>query len=122
MWMGATVIGTDLGGAIMSDARLGDALFVECSFRGADLSCVNLGTRGTAIGAKFVRCDLRESVWARRELDGVSFVDCHVHGLRGAPNVQGLMIERLDLSPCADGSAIATAEDIARVALQPFWA
>jgi hypothetical protein len=60
------------------DTRLDDAVFLDCDFRGADLSMghdrVGLTTNR---GARFVRCDLRGTTWTgRRDLDTVEFVDC----------------------------------------------
>jgi hypothetical protein len=84
LWVGTMVVGSTFDGAVMTDARLGDALFVECSFRGVDFSSINLGTLATAVGAIFVRCDMRESGWDARDLDGVSMVDCMLSGVHGA--------------------------------------
>ena len=60
------------------DTRLDNAIFIECDFRGADFSMghdrVGLTTNE---GTRFVRCDLRETIWTdRRDLDQVEFVDC----------------------------------------------
>jgi uncharacterized protein YjbI with pentapeptide repeats len=112
-WRDASVFWCAFSGAALVDLLCDDALFVECDFRGADLSAVNLGARATSVGARFVRCDLRETRWSGRDLGGVTFIDCRMHGLVGPALATDASIVRPDMSPMGDGSATASAREIA---------
>jgi hypothetical protein len=70
--------GVSLRDAVLHDARLDGAMFLECDVRGADVRATDhlLGL-STHQGTRFVRCDLRDTRWdGRRGLDAAEFVDC----------------------------------------------
>jgi uncharacterized protein YjbI with pentapeptide repeats len=108
-WYGAQILRCAAASAILLDARLGLATFVDCDLRDADFQAMQ---HADAKGAVFLRCDLRNSQWHGRTLDGVSFVDCKLHGVRGAPDLEGAAIERPDLSAAGDGSHISTRAEV----------
>lgn len=110
-WHRATLSHTSLRRAILIDARLDRAAFSDCNLRGADLEIVRSRNVATLAGARFVRCDLRDTNWAGRELGGATFIDCKLFGAHGVPMLAGVMIERPDLSLGADGSQIGTQDD-----------
>jgi uncharacterized protein YjbI with pentapeptide repeats len=111
-WRSATAFGSTFSGGVLSDTQLGGALFVECDLRGADLRTINLGPHASAAGAVFARCDLRESIWCGRDLDGVTMIDCKLHGVHGTPHVRGVRISRPDLSLRGDGTVIGGAAEV----------
>ena len=111
-WHRATLVHCALRRASLIDARLDRAELRDCDLRGADLSIVRSPNVATLVGARFVRCDLRDTRWTGRELGGAAFVDCKLFGARGATAVAGVMIERPDLSRLGDGSQIATQSDV----------
>jgi uncharacterized protein YjbI with pentapeptide repeats len=110
-WHRATLAHCALRRATLIDARLDRAVFTDCDLRGADLAIVRSPHVATLAGARFVRCDLRDTHWRGRELGGATFVDCKLFGARGGPALAGVVIERPDLSPLGDGSQIATQSD-----------
>lgn len=75
-WHRAVVSGCALVHATLIDARLDRALFCDCDLRGADLRIQRSPEVATLAGAHFIRCDLRDTNWAGRELAGATFVDC----------------------------------------------
>lgn len=111
-WHRATLSHSSLRRALMIDARLDRTVFSDCSLRGADLEIVRSRDVATLAGARFVRCDLRDTNWAGRELGGATFVDCKLFGAHGVPVLAGVVIERPDLSLVADGSQIGTQNDV----------
>lgn len=111
-WRDASVFWSFFSGAVLIDMLCDDALFVDCDLRGADLRVLNLGPRATSIGARFIRCDLRETCWEQRDLGGVTFIDCRMHGVMGQALATHADIVRPDLSARGDGSGIATARDV----------
>ncbi|HEX7841679.1 MAG TPA: pentapeptide repeat-containing protein [Kofleriaceae bacterium] len=92
-WHRATLAHCVLRGAVLIDARLEHAVFTDCDLRGADLAIARSPNVATLAGARFVRCDLRDTRWAGRELGAAVFVDCLINslvasrrpGLRSAP-------------------------------------
>lgn len=110
-WHRATMAHCALRRATLIDARLDRAVFTDCDLRGADLAIVRSPHVATLAGARFVRCDLRDTHWRGRELGGATFVDCKLFGARGGPALAGVVIERPDLSRLGDGSQIATQSD-----------
>jgi fluoroquinolone resistance protein len=72
---GARFDGVRMWGADLWDARLDGATFVGCDLRGARLDRA-ADPWGTAVGARFVRCDLRDATGL--DLRGASFVDCRL--------------------------------------------
>lgn len=92
-WHRATLARCVLRGAVLIDARLEGAVFTDCDLRGADLAIARAPDVATLAGARFVRCDLRDTRWEGRELGGADFVDClinslvasHRPGLRSSP-------------------------------------
>ncbi len=75
VWTQATVTTCVFRDADLRNARLDEATFTDCDFRGADLRVVEPGIN-TARNARFVRCDLRQTLWEGRELNEVELVDC----------------------------------------------
>jgi uncharacterized protein YjbI with pentapeptide repeats len=111
-WRGAQIVRAVGRGVNLFGARIGGATFVECDLRRADFE---VETNLDAAGAVFLRCDLRGSHWRGRRLAGVSFVDCKLAGVDGAPDLEGATLTRPDLSAAADGTWIGSADDVARV-------
>lgn len=90
------------------DASLDGATFTDCDLRGTDLSVTRDGPIGTTVGTRFIRCDLRDTIWEGRDLFRTSFVDCKLAGARGLARLKETVLERIDLSPGGDGSRIAS--------------
>jgi uncharacterized protein YjbI with pentapeptide repeats len=111
-WHRATLAGCALRRATLTDTRLDRAVFSDCDLRGADLAIVRSPLVAPLAGARFVRCDLRDSHWRGRALGGATFIDCKLFGARGGPAFAGVVIERPDLSRLGDGSRIATQGDV----------
>lgn len=107
-WHRAALSHCTLSSASLVDARLDRAVITDCDLRAADLSIARSPEVATLAGARFVRCDLRETRWAGRALGGATFIDCKLFGAHGAPAPAGVVIEAADLSRLADGSRIAT--------------
>jgi uncharacterized protein YjbI with pentapeptide repeats len=103
-----------LAGAAMIDTILDDVTFTECDLRGADFSAPKLGDGATAVRARFVRCDLRETNWRGRSLHGVKLEACKLHGAFGRPRVEGTELDESDLSVDGDGSRLATPAEVIR--------
>ena len=110
-WHRAALAHCALPRANLIDARLDRAVVSDCDLRGADLAIVRSPHVATLAGARFVRCDLRDTHWRGRALGGATFVDCKLLGARGGPALAGVVIERPDLSRLGDGSRIATERD-----------
>jgi uncharacterized protein YjbI with pentapeptide repeats len=111
-WHRAAISQTRLVRAVLADARLDRAELTDCNLRGADLSIVRSPDVASLVGARFVRCDLRETCWAGRDLGGAVFIDCKLFGAHGAPAAAGVVIERADVSLAGDGSVIASQRDV----------
>jgi len=111
-WHGATLSHCTLRRARLVDARLDRAVFSDCNLRAADLGIASSPSVATLAGARFVRCDLRETNWAGRELGGATFIDCKLFGAHGAPGLAGVVIERPDVSLIGDGSQIQSQHDV----------
>jgi len=86
-WYRGTLTRCMLRGASLVDARLDRAVFSDCDLRGADLAIVRCPDAAALDGARFVRCDLRETRWDGRALAGASFLECRLSGARGAPGL-----------------------------------
>lgn len=97
------------------DASFDYATIADCDFSGSDFSVTRAGPIGTAVEARFVRCDLRNTNWAGRDLFRVTFIDCKLAGAHGTPELAETLIERPDLSPKGDGSQIGTRADVLRL-------
>jgi uncharacterized protein YjbI with pentapeptide repeats len=110
-WHRAALAHCALRRANLIDARLDRAVLTDCDLRGADLAIVRSPHVATLAGARFVRCDLRDTHWRGRQLGGATFVECKLFGARGGPALAGVVIERPDLSRLGDGSQIATQSD-----------
>jgi uncharacterized protein YjbI with pentapeptide repeats len=80
-WHRATLAHCVLRGAVLIDARLERAVFTDCDLRGADLAIARSPNVATLAGARFVRCDLRDTRWVGRELGAAAFVDCLINSL-----------------------------------------
>jgi uncharacterized protein YjbI with pentapeptide repeats len=109
----AQVGGTSFRKADIRNSALDRAIFTDCDLRGACFSLRTKDLLGTTHQTLFERCDLRDTMWDERELDNASFIDCKLHGISGRPNsAVGVVIERPDLSPAGDGSAICGDVDV----------
>jgi len=111
-WHRAALSHCKLPRAGLLDARLDRAVFSDCNLRGVDLEIVRHPDVATLVGARFVRCDLRETNWGGRDLGGVAFIDCKLFGAHGAPQLAGAVIERADISILADGSRTALPSEV----------
>ena len=112
-WHRATLSQCRLPGAVLVDARLDRAVLTDCDLRGANLEIARSPEVASLAGARLVRCDLRDTRWAGRELGGATLIDCKLSGARGAATLAGAVIERPDVSPLGDGSVIATPRELA---------
>lgn len=111
-WRDAKISKVTARGALLFHSELRAARFVDCDFRDADFQ--GFADSGTA-GAEFVCCDLRRTNWHGRNLSGVSFVRCRLHGAFGV--VTGARLARLedsDLSADGDGSLIVSKDELLR--------
>jgi uncharacterized protein YjbI with pentapeptide repeats len=86
-WHRAALARCDLSRAALLDARLDRAVFSDCNLRGADLAIAQSPEVAGLAGARFVRCDLRDTDWTGRDLGGATFVDCTLSGARGVARV-----------------------------------
>jgi uncharacterized protein YjbI with pentapeptide repeats len=109
---GANMVRCRAGGSVLADTRLNHAVFTDCDLRGADFSVRRAASILTVVGARFVRCDLRETNWSGRCLNDVSFIDCKFYGAHGAPQLESVTIVHPDLSRDADGTEIRTVIDV----------
>jgi uncharacterized protein YjbI with pentapeptide repeats len=82
-WHRATLSHCTLARARLTDARLDRAVFSDCDLRGARFDIVRSPDVASLAGARFDRCDLRDTSWAGRELSGAVFSDCDLVGARG---------------------------------------
>jgi uncharacterized protein YjbI with pentapeptide repeats len=109
-WCKSIVSRVTAHGALLFDSDLSSAQFTDCDFRDADFQ--GFVDRGPTT-AQFVSCDLRRTNWHGRDLSGVSFVRCKLHGAFGG--VKGLHLARLesnDMSADGDGSLILAKDDL----------
>lgn len=110
-WNGAQLVDSSLVKSNLRDATIDHARFTRCDFRGADLTAERGSLCSVVRAAVFIECDLRETLWTHRDLNGVEFHDCKLYGVRGAPQLHGAEIVRPDLSPSGDGSLIGESPD-----------
>ena len=80
-WGGAHVTRCNFAGALLVDAQLEGATFVDCNLRDVALQMRQPFARRSEDvqrmeRIKFVRCDLRGSVWEGRSIGRVSFANC----------------------------------------------
>jgi len=117
--IGATLTGCVAIRAVLIDANLEGARFVDCDLRETDFQGnANTPTRG----AQFVRCDLRETTWAGRDLSGVSFVACKLFGVHGrVGGLDATIVEQADLSYRADGTRLATKDEVLESWQEDEW-
>jgi len=101
-WGHATMLRCVATRAVLLDARLDGATFIDCDFRQGDFQASAV----IGIGARFVRCDLRATNWRGRSLRGATFSDCKLWGAIGAGDASEAVIERPDLSCAGDGSRV----------------
>lgn len=111
-WHGATALRCSFAGAALADLGADRAAFIGCDLRGADLAARGPGPRATMAGAQFIRCDLRWTSWDHRDLTGVQFVDCKLHGVHGGPRAEGAIIRAPDLSIAGDRSRVGCRQDV----------
>lgn len=111
-WLATRAVSSRFAGAMMTDTVLDRASFLDCDLRGADLSVVKCGPFASAARVELIDCDLRETSWRGRVLRGLRMEGCKVYGMRGAPVLEGVEIERCDLSSKGDGSQIASGQEV----------
>jgi uncharacterized protein YjbI with pentapeptide repeats len=118
LWRRARVQGASFRCADFANSALDHAVFIDCDLRGANLSLRedSKNVLGTTTRTRFERCDLRDTKWEGRGLDGAVFIDCRFHGASGQPaRLDGVRIERPDLSPDGDGSVIGRGGEVLSV-------
>ena len=82
-WHRATLSHCILAHARLTDARLDRAVFSDCDLRGASMDIVRSPDVASLAGARFERCDLRDTSWGGRNLSGAVFTDCDLAGAHG---------------------------------------
>src|SRR4029078_7762450 len=82
-WHRATLSHCALTRACLTDARLDRAVFGDCDLRGASFDIVRSPDVASLAGARFDRCDLRDTSWAGRDLSGGVCTDCDLVGAHG---------------------------------------
>jgi uncharacterized protein YjbI with pentapeptide repeats len=118
LWRRARVQGASFRDADFANSALDDSVFIDCDLRGANLSLRedSKNVLGTTTRTRFERCDLRDTKWADRDMQGAVFIDCRFHGASGLPaRLDGVRIERPDLSPDGDGSVIGRGSEVLSV-------
>jgi uncharacterized protein YjbI with pentapeptide repeats len=109
----ARIDGASFREADFGNAALDQAVFTDCDLRDASFSLRTRDLLGTTTRTRFERCDLRNTKWAGRELEGAVFVDCKLYGISGSPSrLRDLVFERPDLSPAGDGRIIGNQDDV----------
>lgn len=120
IWEDARVSRCNFDDVDLSDASLDGTTFIDCTFRHAELASSRDEPTATARRARFVRCDLRNTNWKDRPVIGTSFDACRFHGAHGRPRLESVEIDRPDLSPLGDGSAIGAARDVISIWTGPI--
>jgi uncharacterized protein YjbI with pentapeptide repeats len=118
LWRRARVQGASFRYADLANSALDDAVFINCDLRGANLSLRedSKNVLGTTTRTRFERCDLRDTLWADRDIQGAVFIDCRFHGASGMPaRLDGVRVERPDISPDGDGSVISESSAVLSV-------
>jgi hypothetical protein len=82
-WHRATLSHCMLTRARLTDARLDRAVFADCDLRGASFEIVRSPDVASLAGARFERCDLRDTSWTGRDLSGAVFTECDLAGAHG---------------------------------------
>ena len=119
----ARIVRGSFAAAVMHIAKLPSAKIESTVFDGAQLQRSDMrgadfgrepgGADATTAGARFERCDLRETTWEGRDLSGASFIRCKLGAMTGRPAaIAGVTISEPDLSPAGDGSDIANAREV----------
>ena len=104
--------GREFCDADFANSALDEAVFIDCDLRGANLA-LRKDLLGTTTLTRFERCDLRDTRWEGRDIDGAVFIDCRFHGASGRPaRIAGVRIEWPDISPDGDGSVIGRDDDV----------
>ena len=112
LWRRARVRGASFCDADFGNSALDEAVFIDCDLRGANLAPRNDGL-GTTTLTRFERCDLRDTRWEGRDIDGAVFINCRFHGASGRPaRVAGVRIEWPDISPTDDGRRTGRDDDV----------
>ena len=89
-FVGATLEGVDFAGARLVDAVFDDARLIDCNLRGCDLSRADRALDlARTTRTRFERCDLRETRFDGRRLDGAVFDGCQMSGIHGTPEIRG---------------------------------
>ena len=112
LWFRSTVISSVFQRSTLVDASFDGATFADCDFVGSDFSVTRQGPIGTAVGARFVRCDLRDTNWEGRDLFRVSFIACKLAGARGLGAIDEAVFEDTDLSVAGDGSQVVSRAEL----------
>jgi uncharacterized protein YjbI with pentapeptide repeats len=97
-WKGARVTRATFAGVRFGNATIDGATFTNCDFREARFAVLQrLPVATTA--SRFEDCDLRDTDWTGRSLDGATFVRCKLTGAHGKPSSkQRLTIEACDIT------------------------
>lgn len=112
-WEAAHVTGARFEAARFGNARFDRATFTCCALARADFAPTTATPAATTRGARFEDCDLRDTYWEGRDLSGAVFVRCKMEGITGHPSsVEGVVIDRPDLSAGGDGSLVGVAADV----------
>lgn len=111
-WHGGAAVLCSFTGADLMNLRADRTTFMHCDFQDADLTISDLGANASMTGTQFINCDLRRSRWHNRTLKDVHFIDCKFHGVKGAPRIEGVVIERPDVSAAGDGSKAGSMSDV----------
>ena len=94
-WVAATLVRCSFDSADLTDSCWDNARVTETSLRGASLPRVDgreHDRRGSAQGAVFAECDLRDLDVSRLRLGSTRFIRCRVTGMRGAPTLLGEVV------------------------------
>jgi uncharacterized protein YjbI with pentapeptide repeats len=112
-WHSAQATSCSFADASLVDACLDNAVLRDCDFRGADLSVIESTLPDGVVRLKFLTCDLRNTRWSGRSLEGAQMFECKLHGAHGTPiTIDSIEIVRPDLSELGDRSLIGSAGDV----------
>lgn len=107
LWQGAHVEGVTFRRACLHDCVFDEGEFLRCDLREADLRWTKEPPIGNAYGARFVECDFRGADLSDLKLKGTVFERCGFHGTAGRPLFEGpCQFIAADLSPGYDGSDV----------------
>jgi len=115
-WIATRTNRSSFTGAMLIDARLDSAVFINCDFQGVDFGVVNGTLRDAPSRTTFIRCDVRVSNWSFFSVGGCYFFECKMFGVHGRPlHADSVEIVRPDLSPAGNRSMLGTDADVRRL-------